>query len=188
MGTLIFKKVTESDLDRRFDCGNISINNYIKESYYPLITQQAYTYSIMDGKTNSLLGFCQFMFREIQITKFPDDISEYFDEIKEEITAVHIRFIAIDCQYQKKHLGTAVMKSIIKHVKKLSRDWPIRVITIDSVILNDQENNLVKWYKSLGFKELMSNTPGQDGVTVAMYFDCMNFSDELKAYVNKFGV
>lgn len=188
MAILNFKLVTESDLDYSFDCGNESINDYIKNSYYPLITQQAYTYSITNEANKSLLGFCQYMFREIHITDFPENISDYCDGIKEEISAIHIRFIAIDCNYQKHHVGTAVMESIIQRVKDLSKEWPIRVITIDSVISNNKENNLVKWYQNLGFKELAKNTPGQDGVTVAMYFDCMNFSDELKTYVNKLGV
>ena len=72
MVKLTFKQVTQQILDLPFDCGNESINEYIKDSYFPLITQKAYTYGVM--QENILLGFYQLMFREICLNDFPEKI------------------------------------------------------------------------------------------------------------------
>ena len=59
----------------------------------------------------------------------------------------------------------------------MSNLWPIRVITIDARV------ELVDWYKKVGFVKMINNSPGQEGQTVRMYFDCMKFSGELAAYI-----
>lgn len=38
MGTLEFKRIMRDVKEQEFDCGVESINNMIKESYYPFIT------------------------------------------------------------------------------------------------------------------------------------------------------
>ena len=154
-----------------------SINNYIRESYYPHIVQNAYTYSIM--YKDIILGYYQIMFREIKLEDFPEEISDYSTEINNsKLSAVHIRFIAIDEKYQKNGIGTAVLHTIIEKVRQLSIFWPIRVITIDA------ELDLIGWYSEIGFNKMIHNTAGQDGTTEAMYFDCMNHMNQLKEYLD----
>ena len=131
MGKLQFIEVDNKVEDATFDCGIESINNYIRESYYPHIIQNAYTYSIM--YKDIILGYYQIMFREIKLEDFPEEISDYSTEINNsKLSAVHIRFIAIDEKYQKNGIGTAVLHTIIEKVRQLSIFWPIRVITIDA--------------------------------------------------------
>ena len=178
MEELDIRLVTKDVGNKPFDCGVGSINSYVLESYYPSIIQHAYTYCL---KYNDLvLGYYQVLFRDILLDYFPDEVSEYDAGLKDgKITAVHIRFIAIDKQYQHNNLGTNVLRIVIKQVIELSKKWPIRVITIDAI------NTLVKWYEREGFRKMVENTPGQDDVTEAMYFDCMLYSDELERYVSE---
>lgn len=177
METLQFKKVTQEIEDCEFDCGVKSINEYVRNSYYPTITQHAYAYSIMGG--GKILGYYQIMFREIELEDFPDDIAEYDPGIKDgKISAVHIRYIAIDEKYQKHKIGTGTLQSIIKDVQEFSNSWPIRVITIDARL------DLVKWYESIGFVKMKTNTVGQDGTSEAMYFDCKKYTKELEEYLD----
>ncbi len=49
-------------------------------------------------------------------------------------------------------------------MKMLAANWPIRVITIDA------REDLVTWYEKLGFRKMVYNTPGQDGITVSMFW------------------
>lgn len=175
MGILEIKRVTKAVEHTSFECGVDTIDGYIRDSYFPMIIQHAYAYSVMGG--GKVLGYYQVLFREIELTDFPDDISEYDASIKDgKISSVHIRFIAVDKKYQKNKIGINTLKIIIKDVEELAERWPIRVITIDARI------ELHDWYKKIGFVDLKENTPGQEGVTIAMYFDCMKFSDELKSY------
>ena len=57
MGKLQFIEVDNKVEDTTFDCGIESINNYIRESYYPHIIQNAYTvsYTHLTLPTNSLV-------------------------------------------------------------------------------------------------------------------------------------
>ena len=177
MGTLQFKRVTQAVEEQPFDCGMESINEYVRNSYFPTITQQAYAYSIM--ASNRILGYYQVMFREIELDDFPEDISDYYDcNVKDEkISAVHIRFIAVDEKFQRHKIGTSTLQTIIKDIEELANAWPIRVVTIDARI------DLVGWYEKHGFLKMKKNTVGQDMATVAMYFDCVKYSDELQEYV-----
>ena len=117
---------------------------------------------------------------EVALDYFPENISDYDPEIKNStLSALHIRFIAIDKQYQKKNIGTVAMNVMIKRAEDLALQWPIRLITIDA------RKELVEWYKKIGFHEMMINSPGQDGVTVAMYYDCMKYSEQLSRYCSE---
>ena len=179
MGTLRFEKVTADVEKTSFDCGIGSINEYVKDSYYPSIVQHAYTYSIM-GDNNSILGYYQVLFREIEINVFPDEIADYDPEIKGgTISSIHIRFIAIDKKYQKHKIGTNSLKIIIKNIIDFTEFFPIRVITIDA------RSDLIDWYRKFGFQEMLKNTVGQDGITKAMYFDCLRCADELNRYLKR---
>ena len=119
------------------------------------------------------------MFRDVELTDLPDDIAEYDSEVKDNrITAVHIRFIAIDKEYQKKKLGTSTLQIIIAYVRQLTQMWPVRIITIDARL------DLMKWYIEEGFLSMVHNKPGQQGVTQAMVMDCMRYEEELSEYVD----
>ena len=124
-----------------------------------------------------VLGYFQILFREIELEDFPEEISEYDPEIKRTISAIHIRYIAIDKKYQRKGIGNATLQAIIKNVERLAELWPIRVITLDAMV------HLVPWYMQVGFVKMKTNTLGQDGVSDAMYFDCMKHADELAEFM-----
>jgi hypothetical protein len=173
MWKLLFEKVTEDIkmIDSSFfDCGVDSINGYIRESYYPTVFQEAYTYSISTESSAEklLLGYYQILFREIELDDFPEEVADYCTPIKDgKISSLHIRFIAIDKKYQGKKIGTKSLEAIIKIIKVLAKDFPIRVITIDA------ELHLVEWYEELGFFKMIRNSEGQEGYTEAMYYNCI---------------
>ena len=183
MEILLFEKVTADVEKTSFDCGIKSINEYVRDSYYPTIVQHAYAYSIVAEKYNIILGYYQVLFREIEINDFPEDIAGYDPEIKGgTISSIHIRFIAIDKKYHKHGIGTSSLRIIIKNIVDFTEFFPIRVITIDA------RSDLIEWYRKLGFQEMLKNTVGQDGVTKAMYFDCLRCADELNRYLeSKYG-
>lgn len=176
MGKLQYRKITREVENTSFTCGIRSIDEYVRNSYYPTIVQHAYGYSI-SGK-GIILGYYMIMFREIELDDFPEEISDYDPEIKDrKVSAVHISYIAIDEKYQHNKIGTATIQAIIKDVKILAERWPIRVITIDA------REDLVPWYEKLGFCKMVNNTPGQDGITVSMFFDCMQHEDAFAQYI-----
>lgn len=169
MGDLLFKRVTTNVHNVDFNCGVESINEYVKESYFPGLVKHAYAYSISVG--DKILGYYQLMLRDIVLDDLPDELSEYDTEIRNTITAVHIRFLAIDLKYQRHRIGTQVMRIAMTQIRELSKIWPVRIITIDAVV------DKIAWYERLGFKKTKRNSREQEGVTEAMYFDCMSDDD-----------
>lgn len=99
MGTLEFRRVTKDVENREFDCGISSINEYVKDSYFPSIAQHAYAYNIV--YKNLSIGYIQFLFRDVELDCFPDEISDIDPGVKKNtLSALHIRFLAIDMPYQ----------------------------------------------------------------------------------------
>lgn len=179
MAKLDFELVTKSSVaSESFDCGVESINKYVKDAYYPTLAQHAYAYNIIgDGKS---LGYIQILFRDVELDYFPDDISDIDPGIKvDTLPAVHIRFLAINKEYQKNKIGTIALRVMIKRIEDLANDWPISMITIDA------RCNLVNWYEREGFKKMRKNVPGQEGVTVAMYYSCIMEPDRLHDYIEE---
>lgn len=176
MAKLCFSKLKGEVNKGTFTCGDDSIDKLVESSYYPTILQQSYAYEIMGE--GELLGYYMIHFRRVEVSDFPDDISDHFDDdyIKDGIIALHIHYIAIKKEYQKKGIGKAVLRTIISQVKELSENWPVRVITIDA------EKHLIKWYEKEGFKYMTNNRDGQDDVTEAMYKDCHRYGDEVQEY------
>ena len=176
METLELKRVLRDVEETEFDCGIDTINDMVKNSYYPFIAQHAYTYSIIYKE--KIIGYIQIMLRDINISSFPDDISDINPEIRDgTITSMHINFLAIDQRCQRKTFGTYALKMMISRVDKFAKEWPIRVITIDA------REELVTWYERIGFKRISKNFDGQSGYNVAMYMSCLKYGDELEEYL-----
>ena len=136
------------------------------------------TSSFLEEVNNRVVEYFQIMFRDIELMDLPDDISDFESCVKDnKITAVHIRFIAIDKKYQRNKLGRTTLEIIIAYVRQLTQRWPIWIITIDARL------ELVPWYKEEGFLYMQHNKPGQEGVTRAMYMDCMRYENELCEYI-----
>ena len=174
MAGVKIEKITRDIED--FDCGVKSINEYVSEAYYALLAQIAYTYSVV--YRDKVVGFYMIMFGQVNLGNFPEDVSEHVPFVIKDgkISAVHIKFIAVDRKYQRNKIGTAIMEIAIQQIRKLSDSWPVRVITIDA------RCDLQHWYSSLGFKVMQNNNPSQEGVTQAMYFDCMRDQSKLLEY------
>lgn len=181
MGKLQFDLITKKDESNDFDCGNPKINESIRESYYAMLTQQAYTYRVYEkGKEDMVLGYIQYYFLDINLTAFPSDVSDLDSGIKSNfLTAVHINYLAINKKYQGRGIGGAVLKTIVRKIEKLVENWPVSVITIAA------KEELVSWYKKFGFNELTKNFEGQTGYNIAMYYDCLSKQDELSAYLEE---
>lgn len=183
MAVLKFELVTkDDDINQYCDCGVESINQIIKESYYATLAQHAYAYRI--SADDKILGYVQYLFRDVELDYFPPDISGIDPGIKDHsLSAVHINYLAIDKKYQNKNhkrskgIGTVVLETMIKKIEELAEEWPISMITIDA------RNDLVSWYEREGFHQLRKDFPGQEGYNVAMYYNCLLKQEELTAYL-----
>lgn len=169
---LEIKKISsDDDILDNFDCTNPSINKLIKKSYYPTLLRQGYTFCVSCQGITIAYYMLNFMYFDIE--SFPDDISDYYDaSFGNGLCSVHIKYIAVDKQYQKQKVATNILQHIMDSTKTLSNGWPVRFITLDA--LTDK----VKLYRKLGFKEL--EPEDIHSPTVTMYYDCTP-SDEIES-------
>ena len=157
------------DMDvRGFSCGNPSIDQQIRESYYATLLKQAYGYQIKaEDKT---VGYYMLYFKNIN-TDIVNDImdNEFSSGLVDYYIAVHIRYLAIDKNLQHQGIGTVVLKGIIQQIISFSKIYPIRIITLDALM------EYYEWYKGIGFRDIPGGT--DDGIIRAMYMDCMDMRE-----------
>ena len=165
MGTLSFKLMPNEVYQGEFYCGNNSIETSICSSYYATLLKQAYAYQICDG--DIVVGYYMIYLKRINLDimeRLEDD--EYNSGVVDGYTSAHISYIAIADDKQHNKYGTYALKGIIKNILLLSKNLPIRLITLDA--LSEYEN----WYYDIGFRKIpgMDNS---DGI-IPMYMDCMS--------------
>lgn len=127
----------EPDL-RSFTCGNNSIDMQIKEAYYCVVLKQFYAYSIT--YKDEIIGYYMIGIKEIIEDERGVELYGYT------FHSIHIMYLAIHEKFQKKGIGTLVLKHIIQEAKLISNKVPIRFITLDAL------PSKVSWYADRGFK------------------------------------
>lgn len=177
MSKLIYRLLQEDIKKGTFDCGVNKINEYIVKSFFATLLQHGYAYQIIynDG---IVVGYYMITFNHVSIDSCPEAISEYTSELNDFLYCAEIKYLAIDKKYQGKKIGTYVLLAIIKDIKEYAVHLPIRLITIDA------RNDLVSWYKKMGFAEFPQNPKWQEGVTTKMYMDCLLHQKELDEYLS----
>ena len=156
---------------KEFCCANASIEKQIEESYFTTLLKQAYGYQIIiDDK---VVGYYMLYFRNINLRQVHKIMGEeYESDMLDYYIAMHIRYLAIDKKLQHLGIGTAVLKGLIVEILRISKIYPIRVITIDALL------EYHEWYRKIGFRD----SPGcmYDGITVPMFIDCMTKEENEK--------
>lgn len=165
MAKITIEKLDRNVLDKEFDCGNSSINMQVQASYYPTLLQYAYAYKV--SISDHIVGYYMIKLRTIKLEKAPSEISEYSCSLISECNAVHIKYIAIDKEYQHKTIGTYVLKTIIVSVLNLCKKFPITLITLDALI------DKYDWYKRNGFRAFDEDELQVSQTTIPMYINCI---------------
>ena len=154
-------KVVDND-DIPVDCGVESINDMMKSSFYKVLCKQGLAYNIMlDDK---IVGNCLMQFSTIQT----EDEDYYADETI--FTAVEIRYIGIDVSYQRRGIGSSVVKALISIAEAISSKLPVRFLILESFL------DKVDWYKSFGFTEYYRDSNSKHLNTSSMRLDFLDSS------------
>lgn len=176
MAQLEIVKLKEEVPLKLFSCGNSSIDIQIKQSYYPTILQHASAFQISTDK--QILGYYMLKFLKINIQSCPENISDYYSEICNDLYSVHIKYLAVDSRFQNKGIGTNVLGYIIKAVNELCIFWPIRLITLDAL------KEKYDWYRQKGFQAFQESDLHNGSPTICMYMDCLLDIEAFNEYIN----
>lgn len=176
MSKLEYKFLQEDVKSGTFDCGVEAINQYVFDSFFATLLQHGYAYQILYNKV--VVGYYMIIFNHVRIEDCPDAIAEYTSGLSNYLYCVEIKYLAIAEKFQNHKIGTNVLPTIIKSIKDFALNFPIRLITIDA------RNDLVGWYKKMGFIEFPENPEWQEGYTTKMYIDCLIHQKELDEYID----
>lgn len=183
MPTLQIRPIGIDSETVRFDCGNPSIEDRIKHTYYASLLQEGYGYEIVANQ--QLIGYYMITFTMLNGDRIPVEDQQYSSGVYQclRYAAVEITYLAIDKRYQGKNIGTTVLKAIIKDVRSWCHRLPIRFIMIDA--LKEKE----KWYADRGFFTVNGDSPDAGNcATVKMLIDCLCNQDGLNKYLLESGL
>ena len=172
---------TEREATDRFTCGNSTIDRMVKNSHYPTALQHAYAYEV--SYRGLVLGYymLKFLQHSIEDDAWPTSISEYSSDTIKDFSTVYIQYIAVDKNMQGQQIGTQILRFIIKEINKLSKLWPVRMVSLNA--LPDK----VEWYQKNGFAlyEGVSPLTELGGDNRYMYLDLI---DDVEILSRNFGM
>lgn len=158
MGKLFIRRLQADPNMDRFDCGNRSINDKIKNGYYATLLKEGYAYEVC--LSGVVIGHYMVTIVPLQYH------SDYtIGEGKNSFTAIKLEYLAIDRLYQHFGNGTQVLKYIIQEAKEYSEKIPIRFLSIDALA------EKVDWYIDRGFQLYNPDDRNHAAITVPMYVD-----------------
>lgn len=160
---------------KQLDCGNDNINKKLEDAYFADLLRQGYTYEI--SVRNIILGYYMLTLKKYTVYDWKADEISYASGLSRDYFTLHLQYILIDKRYQKKGIGTAVLKKIISDAKQLSNEWPIRFLTLDA--LPDK----YKWYEKCGFSP-MNEDAEKNSFEIGMFLDCIDDKTELNRYIS----
>ena len=150
----------DRDIAGDISCGVQSIDELIKNAYYSVIYKQAIAYNVF--YQSILVGNYMLRFGFIE-----DEEDEYYVD-NHSYPCMELAYIAIDKKFQNNGLGTNVLKLIIKQVKRISDELPIRFFILDAFA--SWEN----WYGKAGFREYPKKLDLRYPDTIPMRMDLID--------------
>ena len=166
MADLHFRLLNRDIENTSFDCGNASVNELIKQSYYPTILQHGYCFEV--SIQNRIVGYYMLMLIPIDWQDSHGLLDDKYSDMCRQSAVVHIKYLAVEAKYQGKGIGSAILDSIIRRVNEYSKYLPIRLIQLEA--LKDKYS----WYTKRGFVAYNTEAMSDANSTILMYFDCLS--------------
>lgn len=146
--------------------GNESIRRMIEGSYFTLLRQQGFAYSILFE--NRIVGYYMIQAGSITLTD-----QEVYDDADRAYGVLRLKYIIVDERYRNRRIGSVVLDSIIDYAFKVSKRVPIRFLILDAL------PEKCAWYSRFGFQKMPSCI---DSPLTPMFIDFIN-QEKLAAYI-----
>jgi hypothetical protein len=166
MAELFFNKINRPITE--FNCGNNSIEDSIKNSYFQNLCEISYTFEVTYSK--QVVGYFCLKLHTIEPVDLPEEIGDVDLGRPFLFYAVEIKYLAIWKYIQKKGIGTAIIKTIICLLREYNSNIPYRFVYIDAL------PELVEWYKKLGFS-CFDGVLDATSPTIPMFLDLNSCSN-----------
>ena len=142
---------------KHFDCGDESLNKYLKTFAYLNDTNNlSKTFIAHDGDT--IIGFVTLCNAQIEFKEMPDDYQkEMPDDYQKEmpkypVPAVKIARLAVDTKYQSKGYGKELLLFTFKKIIQVSLSIGVKAVIVDA------KEQSKMFYEKYGFIKIIGNT------------------------------
>jgi|GEM_PF-3269314 len=149
------------DFVQGFSCGNSLINDYLKTHYCALRDHQlgiASTSVVL--YENKAVAFFTASCTQVEI---PEDESKQLGLHNLYVPAIEVKFLAVAQDYQRRGIGTILLRLIVSEAYKLSAMFACRYIFLWSV----PDERALKLYKDHFFED--TGTRNSDGSHLMMF-------------------
>lgn len=156
----------EPDLNR-FSCGVSAVDEMVSAAYFKhiLLKKRVYKISFKEHE----IGYYQLSFDRISLDGSDVTYTDYDSDNWYGVLCID--YIAIKKEFQRKGIGSIILGRILKQAKELSKEWPIRLVKIDSLC------DRTEWYLKNGFEYLHEDNLDKEYGTIEMFFDLMTVND-----------
>ena len=128
----------DAEAPKEFDCGNGTINEMVKNSFFPHLINQQKVFKILFGE--QVVAYYAISLSRIQ----EEGIALEYNRTPE-FGVIYLDYIAVDVRFQKKGIGSILLDTIILKGRKLSEIIPARILVLEA--LQGKE----AWYNSRAF-------------------------------------
>lgn len=134
---------------KHFDCGDESLNKYLKTFAYLNDTNNlSKTFIAHDGDT--IIGFVTLCNAQIGFKEMPDGYQKEMP--KYPVPAVKIARLAVDTKYQNKGYGKELLLFTFKKIIQVSLSTGVKAVIVDA------KEQSKMFYEKYGFIKIIGNT------------------------------
>lgn len=159
MPSLRISLINEHDTNPPFESGHRDIQAMMEEALLATLTKQGVAYNVFLG--DKIIA--QYMLSVEYVTT--DDYSWSYGNNKH--SGILLKYIVVEEGSRNQGIGKHLLKVIVNRAKKLSDEWPIRFLMVNSV------QDKIEWYKEKGF-HVVPGTTVDDGYTTRMVIDFLD--------------
>lgn len=107
--------------------------------------------------------------RRFDNSKFDPPLEEYSLGLYQDLYALHIQYIAVRKDFQKHHIGNAVLEHILRSIDRIVSCCPLRLVTLEAF------GELAGWYQQHAFQSL--GVSRENPETEFMFMDLLSDED-----------
>ncbi len=141
-----FEKLTRGHNRKKFDCGEQSLNDYIRRFARQNAKKNLGETYVLINNSKDIIGFYSISTASLEFDAYPENkgLPKYA------IPSALIGRLGVDQNYSGKGYGKLLLINALTRILKMSDKIGIHCITVDA-----KDENAKKFYKYFGFEELL---------------------------------
>lgn len=148
--TLILSK---THLKENFSCGQLSLDNYIKNQAKQDINRDlSVCYILTEKNTEIVSGYYTISGNSIKRDVFPEELLKKLPSTYTDLPAILLGRLAVDKKHQGKKIGELLLIDALKRCFEISQSMGVIAVIVDPI-----DEKAIQFYAKYGFIRLSNN-------------------------------